>query len=272
MLPVKKIYIDSRFSTSDSISNSNFKVQLNRTISLPKNTSFFIENFVCSHSFYSVETGINDSLYMRLNGIDYIVKLTAANYNGTTFAAHLQTKLNTISAIFAVVFNINQNNITITCTNPNVFQIFTDKDLATFVNNTWTGSSYSASTPFSCNDILNSTFTNSPQFNSTSSYTSGSLEMLAFRNLYLTSPNLSSFTTMGARGEANIIKKIPVSSDFGYLIIDSYTSNHDWLDCSNLTLNNLEFVLKDVKGNVIPLHGSHVSFSIVFSKTELENV
>ena len=96
--------------------------------------------------------------------------------------------------------------------------------------------------------------------------------MLAFRNLYLTSPNLSSFTTMGARGEANIIKKIPVSSDFGYLIIDSYTSNHDWLDCSNLTLNNLEFVLKDVKGNVIPLHGSHVSFSIVFSKTELENV
>ena len=96
--------------------------------------------------------------------------------------------------------------------------------------------------------------------------------MLAFRNLYLTSPNLSSFTTMGARGEANIIKKIPVSSDFGYLIIDSYTSNHDWLDCSNLTLNNLEFVLKDVKGNVIPLHGSHVSFSIVFSKSELENV
>ena len=77
---------------------------------------------------------------------------------------------------------------------------------------------------------------------------------------------------MGARGEANIIKKIPVSSGFGCLIIDSYTSNHDWLDCSNLTLNNLEFVLKDVKGNVIPLHGSHVSFSIVFSKTELEHI
>ena len=117
---------------------------------------------MCSHSFYSVEAGINDSLYIRLNGLDYIVKLTAANYNGTTFAAHLQTKLHTISAIFAVVFNINQNNITITCTNPNVFQICTDKDLSTFVNNTWTGSTYTPTTPFSCNDILNSTLSNSP--------------------------------------------------------------------------------------------------------------
>jgi 6-phosphofructokinase len=76
---------------------------------------------------------------------------------------------------------------------------------------------------------------------------------------------------MGARGEMNIIKKIPVSSDFGYLIIDSFTSTHDWLDASSLTLNSLEFVLKDVKGNVIPLHGSHVSFSIVFSKLHLED-
>jgi len=77
---------------------------------------------------------------------------------------------------------------------------------------------------------------------------------------------------MGARGEANIIKKIPITSDFGYLINDSFTSNHDWLDCAGLTLNSLEFVLKDVKGNDIPLHGSHVSFSIVFSKLQLEYV
>jgi hypothetical protein len=47
--------------------------------------------------------------------------------------------------------------LTISCTNPNTFYIYTDADLATKVNNTWTG----------CNDILNSTFSNSPQFNST---------------------------------------------------------------------------------------------------------
>ena len=62
-----------------------------------------------------------------------------------------------------------------------------------------------------------------------------------------------------------------MSSGFGYLIIDSFTSTHDWLDGSGLTLNNLEFVLKDVKGNIIPLHGSHVSFSNVFSKLQVED-
>ena len=276
MLPIKKVYIDSRFQTPDSVSNSNFKIQLSRSITLPPNTVFYIENFVCSHSFYTVETGLNDSLYLRLNGLDYIITLAAGNYNGITFATQLQTQLNATSAVFSlniftVAFNLSLNNITISCTSPNVFQILTDTDLSTKVNNTWKGPSYTPATPFSCNDILNSTQKNSIQNNASTPYTSGALEMLAFRNIYLTSPNLSSFSTLGARGESNIIKKVPVSSDFGYLIIDSFQSSHDWLDCSGMTLNNLEFVLKDVKGNVIPLHGSHVSFSIVFSRKELDD-
>ena len=271
-LPAKKIYIDSRFSTPDSISNSNFKIQLNRSVSLPKNTVFYIENFVCSHSFYTVEADINDSLYVKINNNYLILKIPSQNYNGVTFAAQLQKTLNSVTQAFTVIFNVNQNNLTISCTTLNTFYIYTDNDLATKVNGFWNGASYSASTPFSCNDILNSTFDNSPLFDSNNPYTSGALEMLAFRNIYLSSPNLSSFSTIGARGEANIIKKIPITSDFGYLIVDTFTSTHDWLDCSGLTLNNLEFVLRDVKGNVIPLHGSHVSFSIVFSKQQLEDV
>jgi len=90
----KKLYVDSRFSTPDSISNSNFRIQLNTTLELPNNCVFYIENFVCSHAFYSVETGINDSLYIRINGNCYIVKIQSSNYNGNTFAAQLQTQLN----------------------------------------------------------------------------------------------------------------------------------------------------------------------------------
>ena len=139
-LPIKKIYVDSRFSTPDSVSKTNFRIQLNRTASLPKHTVFYIENFVCSHSFYTIETGINDSLYLTINGSCYIVKIHSANYNGTTFAAQLQTQLNLLSGGFTVVFNVNQNNLTISCLNPNVFYTYTDTDLATKVNNTWTGS------------------------------------------------------------------------------------------------------------------------------------
>ena len=91
------------------------------------------------------------------------------------------------------------------------------------------------------------------------------LDLLAIRNIYISSPNLGSFSTMGARGESNIVKKVPVSSDFGYLIIDSFTSPQDFLDCSKMTLSTIEFNLRDVKGKFVPLHGGHVSFSIVFS-------
>ena len=38
MLPIKKIYIDSRHKTSDSISDSYFKFELPMTIHLPENT------------------------------------------------------------------------------------------------------------------------------------------------------------------------------------------------------------------------------------------
>ena len=129
----KKLYVDSRFSTPDSVSNSNFRIQLNTTLELPNNCVFYIENFVCSPAFYTVETGINDSLYIRINGNCYIVKIQSAKHNGTTFAAQLQTQLNLLSGGFTVVFNVNQNNLTISCLNPNVLYIYTDADLATKV-------------------------------------------------------------------------------------------------------------------------------------------
>jgi len=41
MLPIKKIYIDSRHKTLDSVSDSNFKYELPYSIHLPNNAFFF---------------------------------------------------------------------------------------------------------------------------------------------------------------------------------------------------------------------------------------
>ena len=40
MLPLKKIYIDSRDRTVDSKSASNFKIELPNTVQMPDNTVF----------------------------------------------------------------------------------------------------------------------------------------------------------------------------------------------------------------------------------------
>ena len=42
MLSFKKIYIDSRWSTSDSVDASNFKVELPQTMLCPENTVFLL--------------------------------------------------------------------------------------------------------------------------------------------------------------------------------------------------------------------------------------
>lgn len=294
-LPVKKIYVDSKYKTLDSVSNSNFKFQLPHNIYMPINTVFYLEDVCIPHSWTTVETGINDTIYLEYQAtIDGVIPLTGPmthyiqaitippnNYTGQSLATQVQTLLNVFDS-FVVAYNTNTGTLSITHTvsGYKVFRFPTDFELqlTSLPVYQWPGSSLlpmipvvlNQSNPGSWNDMIGNTGESMGFFQANVTYTSGMLDLLTIRNIFLSSPNLGSFSTLGARGESNIIKKIPVSSDYGYLIIDSFTSPHDFLDCSKLTLGTIEFSLKDVKGNLVPLHGGHVSFSIVFSSINID--
>jgi hypothetical protein len=60
MLPIKKIYIDSRNRTKDSIDASNFKIQLPYTIEIPDNTVFFITDICIPHVYQLIEADVNN--------------------------------------------------------------------------------------------------------------------------------------------------------------------------------------------------------------------
>ena len=96
------------------------------------------------------------------------------------------------------------------------------------------------------------------------SYESGFIDLLNVHNVYLHCPNLGHFNSIGVRGENTIIKKVPVSSSFGYLIIDSVVAPHDKIDVSRQLIKTIQFSLRDVYGSVINLHGAAISFSLVF--------
>ena len=81
-------------------------------------------------------------------------------------------------------------------------------------------------------------------------------------------PNLSHFNSIGVRGESTIIKNVPVSSSFGYLIIDSVVPPHDKIYVSRQLVKTVGFSLRDVYGSIIKLHGAAISFSLVFVATE----
>jgi hypothetical protein len=225
---------------------------------------------------FTAVNGIGTHPYVDVNGwVDVYFTLTAGIYNATTFAAELQARFIQYGLLsyFVIGSNALNNTISILPTGVNVyFFLPTDKDLITKLNHTWnsTDYKYNADNLCSCNEVLNnhgftSLMYSNPGLTIYPMYTSNFLSLGLVRNIYISSPNLGSFSTLGARGEANILKKVPVTSSFGSMIIDSFTSNHDFLDCSDQCLSTLEFNIRDVQGNIIPLHGSNVSFSIVFA-------
>ena len=71
---------------------------------------------------------------------------------------------------------------------------------------------------------------------------------------------------MAVNGEWGILKNIPVSANNNQLIYDQTVLGMDYLDCSNQTLSLIDFKLKEHTGEVVNLHGGHVSFSIIFVK------
>ena len=63
-LPVKKIYVDSRYMTNDSTSTSDFKFQLSRNVFMPQNTVFYLEDVCIPPSWHTVEENFNDTMYI----------------------------------------------------------------------------------------------------------------------------------------------------------------------------------------------------------------
>ena len=64
MLPLKKIYIDSRDRTVDSKSASNFKIELPNTVQMAENTVFFVTDVCVPHVWKTPEEGFSDSLFL----------------------------------------------------------------------------------------------------------------------------------------------------------------------------------------------------------------
>jgi hypothetical protein len=252
-LEVKKIYVDSRHRTSDSSSDSDFRIELGRNIFLPERCVYHLENCVIPHSWYNIEAGINDTMYYTVNNNANFIKATipSMNYTGAALATALSGALaNSLTASY----DLNTNTITISSSSVSSFQILTDYDLLHKLG---------VSNPNSCNDIITNRTTklNTPS----SPWKSGMLNLQGFRSLYISSSTLSNYDTLGPLGENTIIKKIITNADFGYLVIDQSVSAHDYLGCARMTLNTIDFQIRDVRGNFIPLHDSPVSFTIVFT-------
>ena len=291
-LPCKKVFIDTKHKTPDSVDTSNFKIELPDTLYMPNNTVFYITDLAIPHSWFTIDNGWN-RLYLQVSDTSStastkpnecrIIVLQNGSYSITTLASQIQLQANaafatsSIPTHFSVSADIQTNTITITPVVSTILaKVLTDQDLKTGMANlvingwsgAWTGPAYDHNNPEDINELLGNTSGSGTFFSGSVPFVSGYVDLQYIKNVYLHSANLGNFQTVmaNARGSRNIIKKNPVSAPDNQMIIYSESSSADWLECSKQTFKTLEFVLRDARGNQIPLHNSNVSFSIVFEK------
>ena len=98
MLPINKIYIDSRHKTPSSRSNSDFEIQFKEPINLPENCICLVSDVVMKNTLTTIED-FNNKLYVRYNGNDHILTINTRNYDIKTLTMNIVEKLNSISPI-----------------------------------------------------------------------------------------------------------------------------------------------------------------------------
>jgi len=147
------------------------------------------------------------------------------------------------------------------------FMLLTDNDIYSRLNSTWSGQSYDVKQPRSFNDTLRNTEGASQIYSTSNIFTSGFIDILCGKHyLYLTSSNFGCYNSLAPRGDRNVVKKIAVTANYAYNIVESAAfSGDDYMDVSRQIIKTISFQLRDAYGSIIDLHGSNISFSIVFS-------
>ena len=278
-LKYKKIYIDTRYKASDSKSTSDFKINLPESISFESNTCFYIDDITIPHSWTSIED-FNNKLYLYVSEdgdpddkYSFIITISNGNYTGADFAIELQNKIRTATNsintnMFSVSYNIRNNYLTIsTGFSGYSYKILTPKDLTTGLNNTFI-SLYDKTNPNDINEVLSNLEGNSAFYSVASPYISGFLNFQPINNMYLHSGSIGTYNSLSANGDQTVIKKIPVTQDYGVAIHDQCVLFNDFNNCSNQSIRLLEFQLKTARGDLIPLHGCNIIFSLIFTRAD----
>ena len=269
MLYIKKVYIDTRFKTPDSKSDSDFFIELPRSLNVPEDTICYITDIVIPVSWSTVGEN-NNKLYVcvQRNSTRVYKKmsLVAKNYDGITFADALHVLLNTELtgiASFEVSYLLSDNEITIKqVSNFDAWvYLVSGADLQSGVY--WDPPLPKASIQ-SLNGVLR-LGKNTYKLQENLPYIS-SIDLHTIRNLYITSSSLASYNIISNFDNDVIIKKVPVKAGYSTILYDSADAGYDFLDVSRRALTRIDFRLQDSYGNIVNLRNNHWSFSLIFQK------
>ena len=206
------------------------------------------------------------------------IELAKKFYTAVTLRKAIEDELNLnipagsgITNNYAVAYDSSSNVLTITHPNTtdNDFYLLTDDDLK-YYNSTLL--SINKRNPQSANNLLrnlesDTIITTVENYPYTNSWTSNFIDIVNHHSVYVHS-SLSSFNTLGCRGESSIIAKVPSSASWGSTIFHNVSSAADFVDVGKRNISHISFAIKDAAGNTIDLKGASWSLSLVFAIKE----
>ena len=270
MLDIKKVYVDTRYKTDDSRSDSDFTIELPRTLNIPDNCVCYLTDVVIPVSWSTVDAR-NNKLYvfMTFQGRqpEYrTITIPQGNYSGPDFCAALKTAFDAQILfgllVLAVAYNKNNNMITIAQTN------LLDDIRVTLVSGADLQAGRNWSEPLvksnihSMNGILR--IGKASYLLTAAAPWVAYLDLHTTRNLYVVSSSLASYNVISNFGNDVIIKKIAVKANYSQMLFDTADAGYDFMDVSKRTLQRLDFRLMDSYGNIVDLRNNHWSFSLIF--------
>jgi len=268
-LAIETVIINSYYrNNATQTKSTNFQYQLKQEIDLPAKTRCYVENVSIPHTFYSIDEGLNNFLYVRFwtggTPSDHWINLVEGNYTGASLATHLQNQFDTTfgASKITITYLSSKGKLHFVPASGFSFHIFTDHELI-LDTMTWTGIAINKNNLQSANNVLRNEGW-SELFDSFLPYTTETIDLLNHKVLFLHIPELATFKTLNHSGLTDMIKAIPVNASYGYTIQSEPSSNHDYVTVGNRHLSVLTIKILDGKGREVNLHGAEVSFTLRF--------
>jgi len=269
----KVIRVDSRFRVSGT--STDFRIQLPAAVAFPQGTVCYCSALSLPHSWWNVEEGLSDKLYViETKGAQKrcrVLTLPAGNYTSLTLPGAIATALNTGTSLTGMTYVVDYLTargclrIQLAGTDATArFRLPSEDELAsaTWKAAYWTGTAdaYSASDLDTTGDLLRLAATSA----NTTIVETGLLDVSPIHCLYLHS-DLPTFDTVGPKGEADIVQRVPVTTSYGYVL--HYIANgasEEFFPLGKLSFQTMDFRLTNVHGKPVDLHGGQVSLELTF--------
>ena len=281
MSEFRRIVIDSRYRTSDSISNADFYVELPYPVTVPAGSLAYVDNVSLSHSWPTIQENVNDKLYVEewLNGmgsgtLDRIVQLAPGSYNAQTLQTEVQTKLNLGSNLTtgAYVVSLSDGVFTIGHTSPQAqgrsyiySKEWTDEP-ATYLKTIhipYPGASANELIGFHTNPNLADQY-----IHSTQSIKMTYVDLQRHKSVYIHAPGFGESSMMTLQGSTDVIRRVLLGgATQGDVVTDVLQSGlHSISFTSEEQLKRMRFMIKGHDGNLIAMASHEVVFEIVIQR------